>query len=132
MILKRSNMRGLGFTVIPGITQLTPQWVENSAALNNGMRFGVNGLRGLGSDWSEGDYNPSGWNIDSVATMVQKGMTMWNAQKVFDINLDRIQAGLAPIPTQYAAPTMNLGIAGVSSNMLLIGAGILAFLLLRK
>lgn len=128
MILNRHNMRGLGFTVIPGITQLTPDYVAQSAALNNGMRFGVNGLGALGEEWD----NVSNWNMDSVATMVQKGLTVWNAQKVFDMNLDRLERGLAPIPTQYASPTVNFGIAGVSTNMLLIGAGILAFLLLRK
>lgn len=125
MILTQSN---LGFTTIPGLTRLTPQWSGRSARISNGLRFGVNnGLGALGSDWSEGDY--SGWNMESVAQMVQKGMSLINAQRVFDMNLDRLDRGLAPIPTQYASPTFNVGVAGMSPGMLLLAAAALIFLL---
>lgn len=147
-ILTRAN---LGFTTIPGITRLTPQWSGRSARIANGMRFGVNnGLGALGSDWGDGEYSIgnneysvssdggsitdmySGISIDSVAQMVQKGMTIVNAQRVFDLNLNRLQHGLAPIPPQYASPTVNFGLAGVSPMMLMLGIGALALLLLRK
>ncbi len=145
-ILTRAN---LGFTTIPNITRLTPQWSGRSARLANGMRFGVNnGMGNLGSDWAEGEYSIgdseysvdsgggitdlfSGVTIDSVAQMVQKGLTVANAQRVFDLNLDRLRRGQAPIPTQYAAPTLNFGIAGVSP-MMLLGIGLLAIMMLRK
>lgn len=58
----------------------------------------------------------------ALADLAAKGMALLNSQQVFQINLDRLQKGLAPIPTQYAAPTLNLGIGGVNTQMLLFGA----------
>ena len=71
-------------------------------------------------------------NLDSIVSMIKQGVIALNAQQVFQLNLDRLKAGLPPIPTQYAAPTVNLGLAGVSNTMLLAGAALLAFVLLKR
>lgn len=132
--------------VIPGITLATPSYILQSARLANGMGFG-----GMGSfPWYQtNDANAAAaqidsgavidpqtggpvTNLDSIVSMVQKGIIALNAQQVFQLNLDRLQQGLPPIPTQYAAPTVNVGLAGVSPTMLLAGAALLIYLLLRK
>lgn len=98
------------------------------------------GLAGLGDVVDP--YNPaaivdpttgtSTTDFGSIIDLLQKGMVALNSQQVFQLNLDRLQKGLAPIPTQYASPTMNLGLAGVSSTMILAGLALLAFALLKK
>lgn len=120
-----SRLGRMGMSVIPGITHLTPDFSGG----------GIGGLAagGLGEtlvDNSGLDLSSAG--IDSIAQAVQKGLLALNAQRVFEINLDRLQAGQPPIPTSLAAPTVNLGIAGVSTHMLLGGAALLLFLLLRR
>lgn len=115
-----SRLGRMGMSVIPGITHLTPS-------------FAGEGIGGLGEtlvDNSGLDLSSAG--IDSIAQAVQKGLLALNAQRVFEINLDRLQAGQPPIPTSLAAPTVNLGIAGISTPMLLGGAALLLFLLMRR
>jgi hypothetical protein len=115
-----SRLGRMGMSVIPGITHLTPN-------------FAGEGIGGLGEtlvDNSGLDLSSAG--IDSIAQAIQKGLLALNAQRVFEINLDRLQSGRPPIPTSLAAPTVNLGIAGISTPMLLGGAALLLFLLLRR
>lgn len=131
MILDRTSLRGMGMSVIPGITQLTPMASGQSARLNNGMGFG---LGGLGIAWGESGGVPdtSGFTVDEIINMARQGLVAWNAQTVFDINLDRLQRGLPPIPTTLAAPTVNVGLAGISPAMLLLAAIALIYFLKKK
>lgn len=61
-------------------------------------------------------------DYSAIGDLVTKGIALLNAQQVFQLNLSRLQQGLQPIPTQYAAPTLNLGVSGVNTQMLLFGA----------
>lgn len=122
--------------VIPGITLATPMYTLRSARLANGMGFGGMGdasstLIDQGAVIDPTTGSPV-FNVDSIVSMIQKGIVALNAQQVFQINLDRLQQGLPPIPTQYAAPTVNVGVAGISNTMLLAGAALLLILLFRK
>ena len=116
----RGRMGALAKSAWPGITQTTPMWIQRSADVRGGMGFGLRGM---------GEFDPSNMSVDDIIAAIQKGMVAYNAQEVFNINLDRLQKGLAPIPTQYAAPTVNFGMAGVSTPMLLAGLALLLFLL---
>ncbi len=121
MILERQS---LGMSVIPGITRLTPAWIGNSARIHGGMGFGLGGL---------GDtLDPSTMSIADISAAIQQGLMVLNSQQVFQLNLDRLQNGQAPIPTQFAAPAFNIGLAGISNTTLLLGAGLLLLLLLRR
>jgi hypothetical protein len=119
----------LGMSVIPGITQLTPPQVGISARIRGGMGFG---LHGMGDANPVTGLDPATMSLTDITTAIQQGLMVVNSQEVFNINLQRLQAGLAPIPTQFAAPTFNVGLAGVSTPMLLLGAGLLIFLLMRR
>lgn len=69
----------------------------------------------------------------TIADLVTKGLAILNSQQVFQLNLDRLQRGLQPIPPQYAAPTINFGLAGVSTQAVMIGAAaLLAFAFMKK
>jgi len=138
MNLDRPNMMGSA-SYADGLTVKTP-WSGQSARLANGVGFGRLGEDASGfmpgDQVSGGVVDPASGgittNLDSIVAMIQKGVVALNAQQVFQLNLDRLKMGLPPIPTQYAAPTVNLGLAGVSSTMLLAGAALLAFLLLKR
>jgi hypothetical protein len=125
--------------MLPGITVKTP-WSGRSASLANGVGFGR-----LGDVAADGSYIDPGTggitdpttgstttNLDTIIGLVKQGIVALNSQEVFQLNLDRLKAGLPPIPTQYAAPTVNLGVAGISPTMLLGGAALLALLLIRR
>lgn len=121
----------MGMSVIPGITQLTPMYSGQSARLNNGMGFG---LGAMGITWGESGGVPdtSSLTVDEIVNLARQGLIAWNAQQVFDINLDRLQRGLPPIPTNLAAPTVNVGLAGISPAMLLLAAVALIYFLKKK
>jgi hypothetical protein len=131
ILTKREMIRNsrLGMSVIPGITELNPPAVGMSARLRGGMGFG---LGGLGDTNPVTGLDPSTMSLTDITSAIQQGMMVINSQEVFNINLQRLQAGLPPIPTQFAAPTLNIGLAGVSTPMLLIGAAVLLFVLMRK
>lgn len=139
MLLDRSNLSGLGMSVIPGITQLTPPMVGQSARIRGGMGFGLGSIFGVdftvnadGSPILDPVTGVQVTDASVIADMVTKGLAVLNAQQVFQLNLDRLQKGLQPIPTQHAAPTLNFGLAGVSTPMLLIGAALLLYLIASK
>lgn len=90
-------------------------------------------LAGLGETIGTGnDWLPTGWTVDQVADAVQKGIMAVTAFQVQQINIDRLQRGLQPISTTYASPTVNVGMSPDMQKMLLIGGGILLFVLLAK
>ena len=99
--------------------------------------FAARGLGKVGAypvyDSESGDVlNGDTW-LSSLPQIVTTAQTAWNAQRVFDINLDRAQRGLAPLNPSLTAPTVNVGLsAGTQSTLLLIGAALLAVMLLRK
>lgn len=138
MNLDRPNTMGSA-SYAAGLTVKTP-WSGQSARLANGVGFGRLGDSTtdqsmiVQSDGSVTDPTSGGTttNLDSIVSMIKQGVIALNAQQVFQLNLDRLKAGLPPIPTQYAAPTVNLGLAGVSNTMLLAGAALLAFVLLKR
>lgn len=84
-------------------------------------------LSGMGdlSDWL-----PNGMTLDDAANAIQKGLTIVNSQQLYDLNLARIKAGLAPVPPQYAAPSVNVGLIPETQQMLLIGGAALLVILL--
>jgi len=67
-----------------------------------------------------------------IGDLVTRGVALLNAQQVFQLNLDRLSKGLPPIPTQYAAPTLNLGVAGISPQMLMLAAAAVVLLVVLK
>lgn len=139
MLLNSDTLKQtLGMSVIPGITRLTPPWIGNSAAIRGGMGFGLGSVFGVdfttNADGSPilDAYGNQVTDASVIADMVTKGLAILNSQQVFQLNLDRLQKGLQPIPTSYAAPTMNFGLAGVSMPMLLIGGALLLYLIASK
>ena len=129
---------GLGSaSTIPGITRITPPWAGWSARLSNGVGFGGLGDAAANTELVAGGVvDPTTgaptFDLATIGDLVQKGIVAFNAQQVFQLNLDRLQKGLAPIPTQYASPTVNVGLAGISPTMLILAAGVLLYLLTRK
>ena len=122
-------------SVFPGITRATPSYTLQSARLSNGVGFGALGDNSATIDQGSVIDPVTGLpvsNLDSIFSMIQKGIVALNAQQVFQLNLDRLQQGLPPIPTQYASPTVNVGLAGISTPMLLLGAALLVYLIARK
>ena len=129
---------GLGSSSnIPGLTTITPAAAGWSARLSNGVGFGRLGDASTTELVAGGGVvDPSTgmptFDLASIGDLVQKGIVAFNAQQVFQLNLDRLQKGLPAIPTQYASPTVNVGLAGISPTMLILAAGVLLFLLTRK
>lgn len=74
------------------------------------------GLAGLG------DLDIAGLSVAEIADLVQKGLVAFNSQQVFQMNLDRAAAGLAPIPVSLAAPTVNLGLNADTQRLVVYGA----------
>ena len=60
----------------------------------------------------------------------EKLMTTYNSQRVFDLNLERAQRGLAPIPLSISAPSVNVGLNAQTQQTLIIGAAIIGALFL--
>lgn len=131
------GMGALGRSVWPGITMLTPRWSGPSADVRGGMGFGLHGLGDYAKDASgdlilDSSGNPvSTSDTSTISDLVTKGLALLNSQQVFQLNLQRAQQGLGPI--NVPSPQINLGIAGInSSTLLLIGAGLLGVLLLKR
>jgi hypothetical protein len=126
----------LGMSVIPGISQVMPPSAGVSARIRGGMGFGLGGLGATTDAFGNPIIDPSTGaptsDVSVIGDLIQKGITALNAEQVFQLNLSRLQQGLPPIPTSLAAPTVNVGLAGVSNQVLLAGAALLAFLLLTK
>lgn len=80
-----------------------------------------------------GIFDMSGDPAATEGTSINAGtMTAINSEAVFIANLWRSMTGQAPLPAQSAAPSVNVGLTAEAKNMLLIGGGVLAFILLRK
>lgn len=139
--LRRNQIAGLGSaTFWPGISRATPPGSAVSARISGGMGFGLNGLAALGDYATDASgnviYDQSGNPVSTtdygaIADLFTKGLALLNSQQVFQLNLQRAQAGLQPVTVP--SPQINLGIAGISSStLLLIGAGLFAVLLLKR
>jgi hypothetical protein len=131
----------LGMTSWRGISQEMPPASRRSARVRGGRGFNLSGLGALGVYAVDKNgntiYDESGAPVEAsdyagIGDLITKGLAILNSQQVFQLNLDRLQRGLAPIPTQYAAPTLNVGMAGVSTPMLLLGAALLLYFVARK
>lgn len=119
---------------------MTPHGAGVSSRITGGMGFGLNGLRGLGDYATDANGNvitdASGNPVASndysaIADLFTRGLALLNSQQVFQLNLERAANGLPPV--NVASPQINLGVAGInSSTLLLIGAGLLALLLVKR
>lgn len=109
-----------------GITSIAPPY--GNSTLSRSARHRLNGL----GDATATDTDSFDWSqVPSWLTQIQ---TIYNSQKLAEINFQRAAAGLPPLSASQYAPTVNLGI-GMSPDtqkMLLYGAiGLGAFLLLK-
>ena len=71
--------------------------------------------------------------LSKAPQIITTAQTAINAQRVFDINLDRAAKGLAPLPTSLSAPTVNFGLSAETQRLVLLaGAALLVVMLLKK
>lgn len=100
-------------------------------------------LSGLGDTYTVGDQAatdpnlpaPSAWDnfMSQAPSFIKDLMAIKNTQDLYNLNIDRAKAGLAPITASAVSPTVNVGLAPSSQNALLMVAGIGAlFLILKK
>jgi hypothetical protein len=127
----------LGMSTIPGISQIMPPSAGVSAKIRGGMGFGLGGLGATTTDvYGNPIIDPSTGSptsdVSVIGDLIQRGITALNSEQVFQLNLSRLQQGLPPISPSLAAPTINVGLAGIPNQVLLAGAALLAFLIFTK
>jgi hypothetical protein len=66
----------------------------------------------------------------SIGNFLDKIFGAYNAQQAIDLNKQRLAAGLPPVTPSALAPQVNFGLS--SNTLLLLGAGLGAYLLMKK
>lgn len=113
MLLDNTQFMGRGVGVRTPNTQLYRAGYSRAA------------LSGLGDVLPADPSQPAGTTVD-----MSTAMTAINSEATYLLNLARVQAGLQPLPTNLAAPTVNFGLS--QDTMLLLAALGIGFAVFHK